>query len=545
MPDPFRNLLRLWLPDTPAFAVANADFSRIFLLVQEQMFSFEHPGLEFWRLWNEPARLKVVHHAKLWLKHINSLFCADSDVGWFDVMLAAYLGNPAGNWKSIADCAGTLLQQKIAEDDPEACCAALRGLYGILREPYASNALFRDIEVPLAGVLARMELRGMRIDCDNLRRYGDALQQRITAIESDIYALTGEAFNLNSPKQLGVVLFEKLAIDPGKKVRKNKNGYSTDAEVLHRIRDAHPVIPLLLEYRQLSKLLSTYVEGLLKAVHPDGKIHTTFHMTATATGRLSSSDPNLQNIPIRSELGGELRRMLIADPGEVLVDADYAQIELRLLAHMADDPAMIAAFQNHEDIHTATAAKVFHVAPEAVTPELRRRAKAVNFGIVYGISAFSLAEDLGITPDEARTYMTQYFALYGRVREYLDRTVHDARKNGYVETLFGRRRWIPELKSPAFPVRSFGERVALNAPIQGSAADLIKLAMVRTSAALKKAGLASELILQIHDELILGAPAAEAPEAARILRETMEHAMELKVPLEVSLAVGANYLELK
>ena len=341
------------------------------------------------------------------------------------------------------------------------------------------------------------------------------------------------------------MLFEKLALKPGGKVKKTRNGYSTDADVLKKLRDAHPVVPRLLEYRQLSKLVSTYVDGLLKAVRDDGKIHTTFHMTATATGRLSSSDPNLQNIPVRTELGGELRRMLIADPGELLVDADYAQIELRMLAHMAGDPVMIAAFRNHEDIHTATAAKVFHLAPDAVTPELRRRAKAVNFGIVYGISAFSLAEDLGITPAEAKEYMAQYFALYGHIREYLDRVVHDARKNGYVETLFGRRRWIPELKSPVFPVRSFGERVALNAPIQGSAADLIKLAMVRTSEALKKAGLKSELILQIHDELVLAAPEKEASEAARILRTAMEDAMDLSVPLEVSLAVGANYLEVK
>lgn len=532
----------LFPPGSTVFAVADDDFSRVTILVGDAFHVAEKPGEDFWNAFSRNDFLKVVHHAKRFLRQIGSR--ADSGSSWFDVMLAAYLSNPAGNWKTIADCARTLLKRDLS-GDPEAECIALRDLYQALREPYETDPLFRTIEMPLAGVLARMELRGMRVDCDALRHYGDALRERLERLEREIYSLTGEPFNLNSPKQLAAVLFEKLALKPGGKVKKTKNGYSTDADVLKKLRDAHPVVPLLLEYRQLSKLVSTYVEGLLKAVRDDGKIHTTFHMTATATGRLSSAEPNLQNIPVRTELGGELRRMLIADPGELLVDADYAQIELRMLAHMAGDPAMIAAFRDHEDIHTATAAKVFHIAPEAVTPELRRRAKAVNFGIVYGISAFSLAEDLGITPAEAKEYMAQYFELYGHIKEYLDRVVHDARKNGYVETLFGRRRWIPELKSPAFPVRSFGERVALNAPIQGSAADLIKLAMVRTSDALKKAGLRSELILQIHDELILGAPENEAPEASRILRETMEHAMDLSVPLEVSLAVGPNYLEVK
>jgi len=543
MPDLTPQPLALFPAGTTVFVAADPDFKHIAILRDDTFQLVTQPDAGFWQAFARSDCRKVVHHAKRFLRQIGS--DADSSQHWFDVMLAAYLTNPADNWETIADCARTLLRRDIAEDDPEAACRALRDLYAQLREPYENEPLFRAVEMPLAGVLARMELRGMRVDCDNLRCYGDALRKRIAILEREICDLTGESFNLNSPKQLAAVLFEKLALTPVGKVKKNKNGYSTDAEVLRKLRDAHPVIPLLLEYRQLSKLVSTYVDGLLKAVRGDGKIHTTFHMTATATGRLSSSDPNLQNIPVRTELGGELRRMLVADPGELLVDADYAQIELRLLAHMAGDPVMIAAFRNHEDIHTATAAKVFHIAPDAVTPELRRRAKAVNFGIVYGISAFSLAEDLGIAPAEAKEYMAQYFALYGHIKEYLNRVVHDARKNGYVETLFGRRRWIPELKSPVFPVRSFGERVALNAPIQGTAADLIKLAMVRTSEALRKANLASELVLQIHDELILGAPEYEVEAAAQILRDTMEHAMELSVPLEVSLSVGPNYLEVK
>ena len=537
--DPNR-LWSAWRPGIPAFAAADAAFSRIGILVEKTFFECAAPDASFWREFFRPDRLKVLHDAKRWLRQIETP--VDSGKGFFDVMLAVYLDNPASDAQTPAGCVQTILQRELDETNLEAGCRALRELYQALLPRYDANRLFREIEMPLAGVLARMECRGMRVDTAALRQYGDALTARLAELERSIFDLAGETVNLNSPKQLGVLLFEKLGIAPG---RKTKSGYSTDADVLKKLRDAHPVIPLLLEYRQLSKLNSTYVEGLLKAVHADGKIHTSFNMTATATGRLSSADPNLQNIPIRSELGGELRRMLTADPGELLVDADYAQIELRLLAHIADDPAMIAAFQNHEDIHTVTASRVFHVPSDAVTPELRRRAKAVNFGIIYGISAFALADDLGITRDEAQRYIDQYFIQYGKIREYLDRTIHDAKKNGYVETLFGRRRWLPELKSPIFAVRSFGERAALNAPMQGTAADLIKLAMVRTARTLAAAKMRTELVLQIHDELILAAPHGEEEAAARILKEAMENVIHLAVPLEVSLSTGTNYLELK
>lgn len=540
MNDDCGRLWQIWLPGIPAFAAADDAFAAVGILVRDEFFAVGDPDAVFWREFFRPERLKVLHHAKNWLRQVETP--VDSGRGFFDVMLAVYLYNPAADCKTLAGCARTALQRELAADDLAESCRALRELYRVLEPRYGGNALFRDIEMPLAGVLARMECRGMRVDVDGLRRYGAALGARLAELERAIYDVAGETVNLNSPKQLGALLFEKLGIAPG---RKTKSGYSTDADVLKKLRDAHPVIPLLLEYRQLSKLSSTYVDGLLKAVHPDGKIHTSFNMTATATGRLSSADPNLQNIPIRSELGGELRRMLTADPGEVLVDADYAQIELRLLAHIADDPAMIAAFRNHEDIHTATASRVFNVPFDAVTPELRRRAKAVNFGIIYGISAFALADDLGISRDEAQHYIDHYFEEYGHIRAYLDRIVRDARKNGYVETLFGRRRWLPELKSPIFAVRSFGERAALNAPMQGTAADLIKLAMVRTARNLAAAKMRTELVLQIHDELILAAPQDEAAAATRILKEAMENVIELKVPLEVSLSTGANYLELK
>ena len=357
-----------------------------------------------------------------------------------------------------------------------------------------------------------------------------------------MFELAGTEFNINSPKQLGELLFEKLALPSGKKT---KSGYSTDIEVLAALRDKHPVVPAVMEFRQLMKLKSTYVDGLLSEIAPDGRIHTSFNMMATATGRLSSAEPNLQNIPVRTELGAEIRRMFVAEPGNVLIDADYSQIELRLLAHISGDEVMRNAFRNGFDIHTVTASQVFGVQPDAVTPEMRRRAKAVNFGIVYGISRFALAEDLGVSRKEADDYMNQYFATYSGVRHYMDEIVKTARKQGYVATIMGRRRYLPELESPVFNIRAFGERVALNAPIQGSSADIIKLAMINTARRLRAENRKAKLILQIHDELIIEAPLAEAEQIKTLLREEMENVMRLSVPLTVDVAAGKNWAEAK
>ena len=337
--------------------------------------------------------------------------------------------------------------------------------------------LYQQIELPLCSVLAEMEGEGVLVDRGALVQFGEMLSERIGQVQARIYDLAGEdTFNINSTQQLGQVLFERLGLPP---VKKTKTGWSTNAEVLEKLRGQHPIIEEILEYRQLTKLKSTYADGLGKVIAPDGRIHTSFQNTVTATGRLSSTEPNLQNIPVRTELGAELRKMFVAPAGKVLVDADYSQIELRLLAHIAGDKAMIDGFRSGEDIHTITAAQVFGVARSEVTPLMRRSAKAVNFGIVYGISPFSLSQDIGVTVAEAKEYMDKYFAHYAGVRAYMDAVVEQAREQGFVSTLYGRRRWVPELKSSNFNTRSFGERVALNAPIQGTAADIIKLAMIR------------------------------------------------------------------
>ena len=368
------------------------------------------------------------------------------------------------------------------------------------------------------------------------------LDRRIEADVADIYALAGEEFNVNSTQQLGRILFEKLGLPP---VKKTKTGYSTSAEVLEKLRGSHEIIDVILEYRQYAKLKSTYVDGLSKVIAPDGRIHTSFQNTVTATGRLSSTEPNLQNIPVRTELGAELRKMFVPAPGCVLVDADYSQIELRLLAHIAGDEHMIAAFRSGEDIHTVTASQVFGVPPEQVTHEMRRRAKAVNFGIVYGISPFSLAQDIGVTTAEAKEYMERYFEKYSSVHAYMVDIVEQAKRDGYVSTLFGRRRALPELKSSNFNLRSFGERVALNMPIQGTAADLIKLAMIHVRDALAAAGLSARLVLQVHDELIVECSEGEAETVKAILTREMEGVARLSVPLEAAAGAGKSWAEAK
>ncbi len=423
--------------------------------------------------------------------------------------------------------------------------ALVAGLYETLSKKLEEQGLTQvltRIELPLCPVLARMERTGMLVDRKALSAFGEMLDERLAEDERTIYDLAGETFNINSTQQLGHILFDKLQLPP---VKKTKTGYSTNAEVLEKLKGRHAIIDVILEYRQYAKLKSTYVEGLSKVIAPDGRIHTSFQNTATATGRLSSAEPNLQNIPVRTELGAKLREMFVAPAHWELVDADYSQIELRLLAHIADDKTMQAAFLSGTDIHTATAAQVFGVEPQAVTHEMRRRAKAVNFGIVYGISAFSLAGDIGVATYEAKEYMERYFAKYAGVRAYMTGVVEQARRDGYVSTLFGRRRWLPELTSSNFNLRSFGERVALNMPIQGTAADLIKLAMIRVDRRLREEGLEARLVLQVHDELIVECPQEETERVKALLSAEMTAVAELSVPLVADSGAGKSWAQAK
>ena len=398
--------------------------------------------------------------------------------------------------------------------------------------------LFTKIEMPLCAVLAGMEHRGFLADREALAQFGESLVGRIDELQRAVWDAAGEEFNINSPKQLGAILFEKLGLPGGKKT---KTGWSTNADTLERLR-YEPIVRDVLEYRELTKLKSTYADGLLKVIGPDGRIHTNFQMTVTATGRLSSTEPNLQNIPVRRELGAGLRRMFAAGEGNVLIDADYSQIELRLLAHISGDENMRAAFLSGEDVHRVTASQVFGIPLEDVTPEERRRAKAVNFGIVYGISAFSLAQDIGVSVAEAKEYMDAYLTRFHGVRDYQKNIVEQAKADGFVSTLFGRRRYLPELKGN-FTMRSFGERVALNMPIQGTAADIIKLAMVNVERRLRDEGLAAKLILQVHDELIVECPEAEKERAAALLQEEMENAVHYSVPLIAEAKWGKTWAE--
>ena len=422
--------------------------------------------------------------------------------------------------------------------------AAIEALHGVLlprlREQ-GMEKLYFDVELPLCRVLADMERSGFLVDGGALARFGADLSDTIDRLEQRIYAAAGQQFNINSPKQLGKVLFEDLGLPHGKKT---KTGWSTNADVLEKLKD-HPLVADVLTYRQYAKLKSTYADGLLKVIDPDGRIRTSFQMTVTATGRLSSTEPNLQNIPTRTELGSKMREMFVAAPGHVLVDADYSQIELRLLAHISGDTAMQQAFLSGEDFHTVTAARVFHVPQDQVTHQMRSRAKAVNFGIVYGISAFSLSQDIGVTVQEAKEYMERYFATYTGVRQYMEQVVSQARERGYVETLWHRRRALPELKSTNFNMRSFGERVALNMPIQGTAADIIKLAMVRVHRRLAAEGLEARLIMQVHDELIVECPEEEAPRVEALLQQEMQGVAELSVPLLAEAHTGRNWLAAK
>ena len=415
----------------------------------------------------------------------------------------------------------------------------------VLREKLKETgmeSLYDEMELPCLYALYEMEKNGIRVDGEALHQYGKKLRTRIEELTAEIHAMAGEEFNINSPKKLGEILFEKLGLKNGKKT---KTGYSTSAEVLEKLKNAHPIIPKILEYRQLTKLNSTYAEGLAGYIRADGRIHGKFHQTVTVTGRISSADPNLQNIPTRMPLGREIRKVFIPEEGSVFVDADYSQIELRVLAHMSGDAALIAAYQADEDIHAITASQVFDVPLDQVDSTLRRKAKAVNFGIVYGISSFGLGQDLDISRKEAEGYIEKYFATYGKVKEFSDRTVEDAKKNGYTVTMFGRRRPIPELASSNFMTRSFGERAAMNAPVQGTAADIIKIAMVRVNRRLKKEHLQSKLVLQIHDELIIETKKEEVEIVQKILVQEMMHAADLAVPLLVDANVGDSWYDAK
>ena len=486
---------------------------------------------------------------------------------FFDVILAAYLLNPLKNDYTVEDIANEYLNLMLPEkgqafgrlsfkdalnEKPEeflkyccfeayVCAQAAVCLQQKLEETQMDR-LMREIEMPLTLVLFSMEEEGIRVNPEALKDYGEALSGKITELEQEIYSEAGCEFNINSPKQLGEILFEKMGLPGGKKT---KTGYSTAADVLEKLSGEYPVVKHILEYRGLTKLKSTYADGLAAYIEDENRIHSTFNQTITATGRISSTEPNLQNIPIRMELGRQIRKVFIPKDGYCFMDADYSQIELRVLASMSGDERLIEAYRSHADIHRTTASQVFHIPFEKVTDLQRRNAKAVNFGIVYGISSFGLSEDLSISRKEAAAYIEQYFETYPQVKQFIDSLVKDAKKNGYAVTLYGRRRPVPELFSSNFMQRSFGERVAMNSPIQGTAADIIKIAMIRVFERLKKEGLKSKLILQVHDELLIETALEEEEQVRMILEEEMVHASSLAVELEIDLHVGNNWYEAK
>lgn len=463
----------------------------------------------------------------------------------FDTALAAYDLNPSQSDYPVSKLATTFLGVSVDDGDAAACAEALWNLRPVLTEELQKTdmmKLYEEIELPLCRVLFDMELSGVAIDQDQLEQFGQMLSRRIDACEALIYSYSDGAFNINSTKQLGELLFEKLQLPV---IKKTKTGYSTNAEVLEKLKSKHPIIPAIMDYRMLTKLKSTYADGLLKVIDDDGRIRTTFQNLVTATGRLSSTEPNLQNIPVRTDLGAEIRKMFVPKPGCVFVDADYSQIELRVLAHIANDAVMQDAFISGMDIHTVTASQVFGVAPENVTALQRRHAKAVNFGIVYGISEYSLSEDIGVSFYEAKEYINNYLANYRGVRDYMKQVVEYARAIGFTKTMYGRRRYVPELSSSNFNIRQGAERIALNTPIQGTAADLIKLAMIRVDHALKTNYPEARLILQVHDELIVECPESIARDVAELVSSQMEQVAELRVPLLAEAKWGKSWYEAK
>ena len=466
------------------------------------------------------------------------------------------------NIRFICDLAGYLLKSQASDYSVENLCATYKVTYRRDMEEYADisslknlcirlkaeietkamQSLLYDVEQPLCEVLASMECEGVKVDIKGVEEFGKGLKEQIDELQNSIYELAGKEFNISSPKQLGAVLFEDLSL-PCKK--KTKSGYSTNAEVLESLKDIHPIIPMILDYRTLTKLNSTYVDGLLKLIGDDGRVHSVFKQTETRTGRISSTEPNMQNIPVRKEIGRNMRKFFVADSGNMLLDADYSQIELRVLASVCGDENMQNAFISGEDIHASTAAKVFDMPEDFVTPEMRRTAKAVNFGIIYGIGAYSLSQDIGVSVAEAKKYINDYLNHYPKVKEFMDKTVEDGIKNGYVETIFGRRRYIPELSASNRMLQAFGKRAAMNAPIQGAAADIIKIAMVKVYKRLKAEGLNAKLILQVHDELIIESSIEDKEKAKAILGEEMVNAVNLKVPMKADVNEGKSWYDAK
>lgn len=519
---------------------------------------------DFLRVFFSGAVRKITHEAKELMNRLLSEGLSTEGIV-FDTALAAYLLAPTDGSYALEKLSVTYFNTELPSrgawseaeawgplSDPTPALQALSAWTGMVKalsdklaprlEELGMKELYYDLELPLCPVLAEMEREGFLVDRKALAAFGEMLDQRIEEDTKRIYALAGEEFNINSTQQLGGILFDKLGLPP---VKKTKTGYSTNVEVLEKLKGQHPIIDVIMDYRQLAKLKSTYVDGLTKVIGEDGRIHTSFQNTVTATGRLSSTEPNLQNIPVRTELGSELRKMFVAPAGHKLVDADYSQIELRLLAHISDDAVMQEAFRSGTDIHTVTASQVFGVSPEEITHEMRRRAKAVNFGIVYGISDFSLGQDIGVPRYEAREYMDRYFEKYHGVRDYMHRVVEQAKADGYVSTLMGRRRWLPELSSSNYNLRSFGERVALNMPIQGTAADIMKLAMLHVRNRLRGEGLEARMVLQVHDELIVECPDGEVERVKALLTEEMEEVMTLRVPLRADSAAGQSWAAAK
>ena len=466
------------------------------------------------------------------------------------MIVAAYLLNPLKSDYDYTDVAReqlNLLVDEKADESAKACYEAYTAYASVpllkkKLEETGMDRLFSEIEMPLVFTLYDMEQAGVKVEAEALKAYGDQLGTRIVELEKEIYEMAGEEFNINSPKQLGVILFEKLGMPHAKKT---KTGYSTAADVLDKLAPDYPIVAKILEYRQLAKLKSTYADGLAVFIGADGRIHGKFNQTITATGRISSTEPNLQNIPVRMELGRLIRKVFVPKEGCVFVDADYSQIELRILAHCSGDEQLIQAYREAKDIHRMTASQVFHTPFDEVTDQQRRNAKAVNFGIVYGISSYGLSEDLSITRKEAAQYIEHYFETYPGIKRFLDDSVANAKEKGYAVTLFGRRRPVPELKSSNYMQRNFGERVAMNAPIQGTAADIIKIAMIGVNSELKKRNMKSRLILQVHDELLIEADENEVDEVREILRDQMENAAQLSVPLIVDMHTGHNWYEAK
>ena len=490
------------------------------------------------------AQELILHDSKATMHQLDAMGISVSKVA-FDTALAAYDLNPSQSDYPISKLATNFLSADVADGDAAGCAEAVWNLRPVLEDELKKQGmqrLYYDIELPLCSVLYRMEREGIAVDTDQLTRFGEMLSVRIAECEKTIFTYSEEPFNINSTKQLGELLFVKLGLPP---IKKTKTGYSTNADVLEKLKDKHPIIPAIMDYRMLTKLKSTYADGLLKVIGEDGRIRTTFQNLVTATGRLSSTEPNLQNIPVRTDLGAEIRKVFIPKDGFVLVDADYSQIELRVLAHIAQDKVMQNAFVSGQDIHTATASQVFGVAPDQVTALQRRHAKAVNFGIVYGISEYSLSEDIGVSFYEAKTYIDSYLQNYAGVKAYMKQVVKDARETGYTTTLYGRKRYIPELSSSNFNIRQGAERIALNTPIQGTAADLIKLAMIRVDEALQASFPEAKLLLQVHDELIVEAPENIAPQVAQIVSSTMERVAQLEVPLLAEAKWGKSWFEAK